>query len=579
MFSSGSAGLSVIILFQVKKKILIDAKYPEEKRVAILEGSLLVDFYVELASKEHLRGNIYKGVIARIEPSLQAVFVDFGQKKNGFLQLREIMPEYLGPNGGGGKKIQMQEVFQKGQEMVVQIEKDERDTKGASLTTFISLPGRYIVMMPGQNRIGISRKIGDKDRERMKEAFGTLKLPEKTGFILRTAGIDKTAEDLSNDLKYLTKLWTEIQKEAARVKAPALIYKEQDIAIRTVRDYLTADVEEVLVDDQETFRNIKSFLRRTQPRRKINVKHYRDKRPIFDLHNLEDQITKINERYVHLPSKGYLVFDRTEALTAIDVNSGRSRKEKNIEQTALRTNLEAADEIARQLRLRDMGGLVVIDFIDMESSKNRRQVEGKLKTALQADKAHTDITGISRFGIVEMTRERMRTAYFESAYRKCPACEGSGVLMTEDMVCLSAFREIHMKASRGGIESIVCHIPVSGANYLLNEKRDGLVKMEKDFKVNINVIGDPCILPGQYRIETHKAKAPAGGREPAGEKHGTGQSPKGPEKSGPVEKEKEPVTKETGEHGEGQREEQDQEAPEASHATEGDETYPRENPL
>ena len=495
----------------MKKKILIDAKYPEEKRVAIIEGNLLVDFYVELASKEHLRGNIYKGVIARVEPSLQAVFVDFGQKKNGFLQLREIMPDYLGPHAG--KKVRMQEVFQKGQEMVVQIEKDERDTKGASLTTFISLPGRYIVMMPGQNRIGISRKVADQDRQRMKEAFGTLKLPEKTGFILRTAGIDKTAEDLSNDLKYLMKLWAGIQKEASTVKAPALIYKEQDIAIRTVRDYLTADVEEVLVDDQETFRDIKSFLRRTQPGRKVNVKYYKDKRPIFDLHNLEDQITKINERFVHLPSRGYLVFDRTEALTAIDVNSGRSRKEKNIEQTALRTNLEAADEIARQLRLRDMGGLVVIDFIDMESSKNRRQVEGRLKTALQADKAHTDITGISRFGIVEMTRERMRTAYFESAYRKCAVCDGSGVLMTEDMVCLAAFREMHMKASRGGLESIVCRMPVSGANYLLNEKRDGLVKMEKDFKLSISIIADPSIPPGQYKIEAHKAKAQAAGKE------------------------------------------------------------------
>ena len=498
----------------MKKKILIDAKYPEEKRVAIIEGDRLVDFYIELASKEHLRGNIYKGAIARVEPSLQAVFVDFGQKKNGFLQVREIMPEYFGPNGRS-RKVRMQDVFKKGQELIVQVEKDERDTKGASLTTYISLPGRYIVMMPGQNRIGISRKIEDKDRERLKEAFGTLKLPENTGFILRTAGIDKTAEDLSSDLKYLTKLWSEIQKEADKVKAPALIYKEQDIAIRTVRDYLTADVDEVLVDDQATIRNMKSFLRRTLPQRKINVKHYREKRPIFDLHNLEDQISKINERFVHLPSRGYLVFDRTEALTAIDVNSGRSRKEKNIEQTALRTNLEAADEIARQLRLRDMGGLVVIDFIDMESSKNRRQVEARLKTALLADKAHTDITGISRFGIVEMTRERMRTAYFESSYKKCPTCEGEGVLMTDDMVSLSAFREIHMKASRGGLKTINCHVPVPSANYLLNEKRDGLMKIEKDFKLKINVLGDPSLLPGKYKLEVHKMKAEPEKKEPA----------------------------------------------------------------
>ncbi|MDA8088872.1 MAG: Rne/Rng family ribonuclease [Nitrospiraceae bacterium] len=490
----------------MSKKILIDAKYPEEKRVAIIEGDQLVDFYVELTAKEHLRGNIYKGRVARVEPSLQAIFVDFGQKKHGFLQAREIIPEYY-ETEGKAKKGRLQEIFHKGQEMIVQVEKDERETKGASLTTFISLPGRYIVMMPGQERVGISRKIGDKrDRDRLKDIFGKLNLPEKMGFILRTAGIDKTEEDLSNDLKYLTKLWAEIEKEAEKQKAPALIYKEQDIAIRTVRDYLTSDVDEVLVDDQEAFRNIKAFLRRTMPGRKINVKYYRDKRPIFDLHNLEIQIVGISERFVHLPSKGYLVFDKTEALTAIDVNSGRSRKEKNIEQTALRTNLEAADEVARQLRLRDIGGLVVIDFIDMEAGKNRRQVETRLKSALLADKAHTDITGISRFGIVEMTRERMRTAYFESTYKKCPACDGEGVLKTDEVLALTAYRDIHMKASRGGLKSIDCSLPVISANYLLNAKRDGLVKMEKDFKVKISIAGDTAILPGQYEISMEKAR-------------------------------------------------------------------------
>ena len=488
------------------KKILIDAKYPEEKRVAILEGDRLVDFYVELTAKEHLRGNIYKGRIARIEPSLQAVFVDFGQKKHGFLQVREIMPEYCNTEGKG-KKSRIQEIFHKGQELLVQVEKDERETKGASLTTYISIPGRYIVMMPGQERVGISRKIGDKrDRDRLKEIFGKLHLPENMGFILRTAGIDKTAEDISNDLNYLTKLWAEIRKEADAQKAPALIYKEQDIAIRTVRDYLTSDVDEVLVDDQETVRNIKSFLRRTLPGRRINVKYYKDKRPIFDLHNLEGQIAGISERFVHLPSKGYLVIDRTEALTAMDVNSGRSRKEKNIEQTALKTNLEAADEAARQLRLRDLGGLVVIDFIDMESGKNRRQVEARLKTALLADKAHTDITGISRFGIVEMTRERMRTAYFESTYKQCPMCAGEGVLKTDEVLALTAYRDIHMKASRGGLKSIDCRLPVTSANYLLNAKRDGIVKMEKDFKIKISITGEPSILPGQYEISMEKAR-------------------------------------------------------------------------
>jgi ribonuclease E len=496
----------------MKKKILINARYPEEKRVAMVEGDRLVDFYVEVSAKEHLRGNIYKGSITRVEPALQAVFVDFGPKKHGFLQVREIMPEYFGPDRKG-KKIQ--EIFSKGQELVVQVERDERDTKGASLTTWISLPGRYVVMMPGQERVGISRKIEDqKDRERLKEVFGTLKLPKKTGFILRTAGIDKTADDLSNDLKYLTKLWDRIQRDAKGAKSPALIYKEHDIAVRTVRDYLTGDVDEVLVDDQETVRNVKAFLKQTMPGRKINVRYYKDKRPIYDLHNIEDQIAKINDRYVHLPSKGYLVFDRTEALTAIDVNSGRSRKEKNIEQTALRTNLEAADEIARQLRLRDIGGLVVIDFIDMESSKNRREVEARLKAALAADKAHSDITGISRFGIVEMTRERMRTAYFESAYGKCPACEGQGVVRAEDMVALSAFRDIHMKASKGHITGISCRLPVAGANLLANARRNDIVSMEKEYKVRIDIVADPSVPPGQYSIEVRKAH-PEKPKEPA----------------------------------------------------------------
>lgn len=515
----------------MKKKILINAKYPEEKRVAIVDGDRLVDFYVEVSEKEHLRGNIYKGVIVRVEPSLHAVFVDFGPKKHGFLQIKEISPEYMGPKGTGKKK-RIQDVLSKGKELVVQVERDERDTKGASLTTYISIPGRYIVMMPGQERVGISRKIEDRqERDRLKEIFHSLKLPKKMGFILRTAGIGKTAEDLSNDLKYLAKLWGRIQKDAEEAKAPALIYKEQDIAVRTVRDYLAPDVKEVLVDDQQALRDIKAFLRRTMPGQKLNARYYKDKRPIFDLHNIEDQIARVNDRFVRLPSRGYLVFDRTEALTAIDVNSGRSRKEKNVEQTALRTNLEAADEIARQLRLRDIGGLIVIDFIDMEAPKNRREVEGRLKAALQADKAHTDVSGTSMFGIIEMTRERLRTAFFESAYKKCPTCEGSGVLKTDEMLALSAFREIHLKASQGGMQSITCRLPAASANHIINTKRNDLVTMEKEFGLKINIISEPAILPGQYTLDVEKAKhEPAKQSEKPPAKHPDRQPRRHPEK-------------------------------------------------
>jgi len=362
-------------------------------------------------------------------------------------------------------------------------------------------------MMPGQQRVGISRKIEDReDRERLKEIFSSLKLPKDMGFILRTAGSDKTSEDLSNDLKYLTKLWSKILAEAKKVSAPALIYKEQDIAVRTVRDYLTDDVTEVLIDDQEAYKNTKQFLTKTLPWRKINIKFYKDRKPIFLKHNLEEQIARLNERHVYLPSKGYLVIDKTEALTAIDVNSGRSRKEENVEATALKTNLEAAEEVARQFRLRDIGGLIVIDFIDMESSKNRRTVEATLKNALSLDKAHTEISGISKFGIIEMTRERMRTAYFESINRQCEGCSGAGIVMTDEMVAITAFREMHTRAAKGGIKAITCTLPVESMNYLINMKRNEIDQIEKEDKVAISLRADTKLSPGQYTITVEKTE-------------------------------------------------------------------------
>ena len=488
----------------MKKKILINAEHAEEKRVAIVEGDTLVDFYVEVSAKEHLKGNIYKGIVARIEPGLQAAFVDFGPKKHGFLQMREIKPEYF-KNVMEGKRPRIQEVLSKGQEVIVQVEKDERDTKGASLTTYLSIPGRYIVMMPGEERVGISRKIEDKeDRNRLKEIFSSLKLPKDMGFILRTAGSDKTGEELENDLKYLTKLWSKIQSESKKVTAPALIYKEQDIAVRTVRDYLTSDVTEVLVDDQEAYRNTKDFLTKTLPWRKINIKFYRDKKPIFSRYNIEEQIAKIYDRYVYLPSRGYIVIDKTEALTAIDVNSGRSRKEESVESTALKTNLEAADEIARQFRLRDIGGLIVIDFIDMASFKNRKEVENRLRAALSADKAHNEISGISKFGLVEMTRERLRPAYYETVHKKCDVCGGAGIVRTAEMSALSAFRDIHGKASKGGIKSILCSLTVESMNYLVNTRRDEIALIEKEFKVPVRLEADTKLFPGQYALTVEK---------------------------------------------------------------------------
>ncbi|HWR88826.1 MAG TPA: Rne/Rng family ribonuclease [Dissulfurispiraceae bacterium] len=490
----------------MKKKILINAIHSEEKRIAIVEKDTLVDFYVEVSAREHLKGNIYKGTVTRVEPGIQAVFVDYGARRHGFLQMREIMPECYARREEG-KRARVQDVMAKGQELMVQVEKEERDTKGASLTTYISLPGRYIVMMPGQKRVGISRKIEDReDRSRLKEMFNSLKLPKDTGFILRTASTDTLEEELSNDLKYLTKLWAKIQRESSKVTAPALIYKEHDIAVRTIRDYLTNDVTEVVVDEVTAHRMMKDFLRKTAPWRKINVTYYRDKKPIFTKYQIEDQIGKIHERFVDLKSKGYLVIDKTEALTAIDVNSGKSRKEETVESTALRTNVEAADEIARQLRLRDIGGLIVIDFIDMISAKNRREVETRLKKALASDKAHADISGISKFGIVEMTRERLRPAYHESIHKKCEVCGGAGIVKSEDLVAISAIREIHGKASAGGLKAITCRLPIESVNYLFNTKRDEIDSLEKEFDLQIRVLGDGKMLPGQMSIETERSE-------------------------------------------------------------------------
>ncbi len=488
----------------MKKRILINGLYREEKRVAIVEGDTLVDFYVEVSTKEYLKGNIYKGVVSRIEPGIQAAFVNFGPKKDGFLPLREVNPEYL-KGRKEGRRARIQDCLSKGQELIVQVEKDERDTKGASLTTYLSIPGRYIVLMPGREKVGISRKIeAREDRERLKELFESLKLPEHMGFIVRTAGIDRTADELSNDLKYLTKLWNKIQSESKKASAPSLIYKEQDIAVRTVRDYLTSDVAEVLVDDEEDMKKMKEFLRKTLPWRRTNIKIYKEKKPIFSRYNIEEQVARIYDRYVYLPSRGYLVIDTTEALTAVDVNSGRSRKEGDVEATALRTNLEAADEIARQLRLRDLGGLIAIDFIDMESSRNRREVEARLESALSSDKAHWDISGISKFGILEMTRERMRPPYFESINRKCEACGGAGVVRTDEMTAISALREIHARSAGGGIKGLQCSLPVGSVNYLINTRRGDISQIEKEFKVAVRIVADAHRLSGQYEITVEK---------------------------------------------------------------------------
>ncbi len=492
------------------RRILINARYADEKRVAIVEGESLADFYIEVASREHLKGNIYKGVVSSVMPGLQAVFVDFGQKKHGFLQFHDVMPELYQSKKEGQGKRNVQDSLVKGQDILVQVTKDEHGTKGASLTTHISIPGRYIVMMPGQSRVGISRKIENReDRDRLKETFNSLKLPADTGFILRTACSDSLEEELSRDLKYLTKLWDRIKADAVKAKAPALIYKEQDIAMRTVRDYLTPEVVEILIDDPKTCTAAKAFLKRIMPWRKVNVTQYKEKEPLFSLYSVEAQIARLSQRTVMLPSKGYLVFDKAEALTAIDVNSGRSRKEDNVESTALTTNLEAASEVARQLRLRDIGGLIVIDFIDMESGKNRKLVETRMMDAVSMDRANTEIAGLSKFCILEMTRERLRPAYAEAISKKCPLCDGTGAVGSDEFVAISAMRELHALAAagKGDVTGITCKLAVASANLLINARKRELVALEQEYDIAITVMADLSVPAGQYSIDVQKQKS------------------------------------------------------------------------
>jgi ribonuclease E len=501
------------------KRILINASHPEERRVAIVEGGVLIDFYVEVAARESLKGNIYKATVNRVEPGLNAAFVEFGAKKKGFIQMGDIMPQYFGASSEGKKRQKIQDVLQKGQELIVQVEKDERDSKGASLTTYLSLAGRFIVMMPGQERVGISRKIEDrKERSRMREIIESLKPPKDAGFIVRTAASDLTADDISDDLKYLVKLWQRIQADSKKAKAPALIYEEHDVAVRTVRDYLTADIEEILVDDIETQRAIKGYLKQTQPWRKVGVTYYKDKTPLFAMDQLEEQIAHLGERFVRLPSRGYIVIDKTEALTSIDVNSGRGRKSGGgIEATAVTTNLEACDEVARQLRLRDIGGLIVIDFIDMMNANNRREVEHRFEKALASDKAHWDIGRISQFGLLEMTRERLRTAYLDSTSLECPACAGTGTVMSDEVAAVAAFRDMHAKVARGGVLRVSCRLSVPSANYLLQTRMAEIVQMEKDFKVSVRITADSSLTVGQYVVDVERepgSKAPPPPPEP-----------------------------------------------------------------
>lgn len=494
------------------KKLLINAVDPEEYRVALIEDGVLEEFYIETAAKEQIRGNIYKGIVAHIEPALQAAFIDYGGNKNGFLQADEIHPEYHletaeGGEGHGRSRLPIQKMIRRGQELLVQVTKEESGTKGAALTTYISLPGRHLVLTPGQSGVGVSRKIEDEaERERLKKIVGQLKIPEEIGVIVRTAGQGKKKQDLAKDLDSLLKLWEEIRTRAMEQPAPSLVYKEMDLAMRTLRDLFTPDIKEILVDHKEIYKQVRDFLAIIAPRQVNAVKLYKEARPLFSKHQIEEQIETIFQKRVKLKSGGHIVIDPTEALVAIDVNSGRSTKEKQIEETAFKTNLEAAEEIARQLRLRDLGGLIVIDFIDMKAAKNQNEVVKAMKTHLKKDKARTTVSKISKFGLMELSRQRIRPPIQFGTYLVCPTCQGRGQVRSVETLALMYLRKISLGISKGTVAEVKGELPLEVAHYLLNRKREELTRMEERHQVAIFLEGRPYLPPEEGKLEFVKKK-------------------------------------------------------------------------
>ncbi|PIE70432.1 MAG: ribonuclease [Deltaproteobacteria bacterium] len=486
-----------------RSKILINALETDECRIAKITDSKLVDYHLESATNIITQGNIYKAKVTRVEPSLQAVFVDYGAEKNGFLQKQEIHSDFFQDSQSGDRSLQM--LIKRGQELVVQVTKDPFMHKGAMLTTFISLPGRYVVLMPGSNNRGVSRQIeNEKERSRLKEIIDSLNIPSEFGIIVRTAGDGCTKTDLSKDYKYLMRLWKQITKLAAQAPVPELIYKEQNLAVRAVRDYLSTDVNEILIDDEAIFKEVKQFVSVIAPKQTAIVKRHRADKPIFNRYQLEQQISSIYETNVDLKSGGSIVINPTEALVSIDVNSGKATQRGSFEETALQTNMEAAEQVARQLRLRDLGGLIVIDFIDMRDSKNKIQVERTLKKHLKVDKARTKVGRISQFGLLEMSRQRIRPSIDFGSFTECPHCKGKGRILSSETLGNRFLRELFMRTRKAEVKQIRCSLPPDVAAYLLNRKRAELLAMETKNGVAILIETDADLLPGSSCIHTEE---------------------------------------------------------------------------
>ncbi len=485
--------------------MLFNATQREELRVAMVDGQKLYDLDIETTTREQKKSNIYKAKITRIEPSLEAAFVDYGADRHGFLPLKEISRQYFVNPVESGKRPSIKDVINEGQEIIIQVDKEERGNKGAALTTFISLAGRYLVLMPNNPRAGgVSRRIEGDDRTEIRDAMSQLEIPNNMGLIVRTAGVGKNVEELQWDLDYLIQLWTSIATAAKEKQAPFLIYQESNIIIRAIRDYLRKDIAEIVIDDRETYDKARDFMTQVMPHNLSKIKLYEDTIPLFIRYQVESQIETAFQREVSLPSGGSIVMDHTEALLSVDINSARSTKGGDIEETALNTNLEAAEEIARQLRLRDLGGLIVIDFIDMTPIRNQREVENKLRDCLTMDRARVQVGRISRFGLLEMSRQRVRPSLGEHHQIVCPRCVGQGVIRSVESLALSILRIIEEDSMKENTAKLIAKLPIDVATFLLNEKRKAIAEVESQHNVQIVLVPSPNLDSPHYDIQRVK---------------------------------------------------------------------------
>ncbi len=482
------------------KRMLINATHAEELRVALVDGQKLLDLDIERAYREQKKSNIYKGRITRVEPSLEAAFVDYGAERHGFLPLKEIAREYFLQQEQGRKRIQ--DLVREGQEIIVQVDKEERSSKGAALTTFVSLAGRYLVLMPNNPRAGgVSRRIEGEDRTQVRQHLQLLDIPENMGVIARTAGIGQELEALQRDLEYLKQIWQAILDTAAPRAAPLLIYQEGNVVVRALRDHFSEDFGEVLIDEEGAYHAAVQFMGSMMPKMVHRLKYYDNDVPLFSRYQIEQQIESAFSREVRLESGGAIVIDHTEALVAVDVNSGRATKGQDIAETAFQTNLEAAEEIARQIRLRDLGGLIVVDFIDMESPKHQREVESKLKDALKLDRARVQLGRISRFGLMEMSRQRLGASLEEASSEPCPRCNGTGQIRGCEATSMHVLRLLYEECMKAGAAEIECRVPVDVAVYLLNEKRRPILELEAKTDTRILIIPSPDMVTPHYQIQ------------------------------------------------------------------------------